>query len=885
MNRTVENFKANIKLDRRTVERLLSGKTKNPQAATVEFIAEFLELQPRDILIIGAPETVKPPDHRAVPEVEVHLPVTGEYLVGRARELAQLDSAWADHRINIFGIVAWGGTGKSALVNHWLGKLTQDGWQGAERVFGWTFYSQGVRDTVASADGFINAALQYFGDSEPSAGSPEDKGNRLARLIQQRRTLLVLDGLEPLQYPPGPYTGRLKDPALATLLRALALRNVPGLCVITTRLAVADIAAFQSTTAQVLHLDDLSTEAGAELLRAIGVHGVDAERRAASQEFGGHALALHLLGTYLRDVCGGDVRRRREIAVLDDWSAPGGHAWRVMESYERWFEDGPEVAVLRMLGLFDRMANEEEVQALRAEPLIPLLNDALIGLSERQWVRTLRRLREAGLLAPPDPKMPHTLDAHPLVREYYRHQLREHHPAAWRAGHERLYRHLQEAVGEECPTTMEALLPLYAAVSHGCFAGRVQEALGLFRHRIRHGSHNFSIEQLGAFGADLAALSSFFEVMWSKVVAGLETDDQLFLFRSVGECLSALGRMFEAEAPLRKALEMALRHENWTTAATVATQLSEVYRARGDLPTALHFAKQSVGYVSSSGVPTDVALRSRTFLGFVQYWVGQFEAAKATFQDAEDVQRQANPGRPILHSVLGYMYGELLLDQLEGQVRRLAAVQFMRAWGELRRRIRRASTFAEQDALPCDIGLQHVSMGRLYILAWERQVAQNRSEGQTDRPGTRSSRQPSGRHHAGRLTALEQALRYATAAVECLRESNHLIYVPRALLTRAAVYRLQGHFDRAHSDIDEVVDIAQCSAMDFYQADAHLEKVALHLAAYRATRHEDHLSHASVSLDRAKTLIQQMHYYRRNRQVGELEAALQRIVADGRERS
>ncbi len=848
-------------------------------------IAEFLELPPRDILIIGAPEAVQHPDQRAVPEVKMHLPVTGEYLVGRAREMAQLDSAWSDNRIKIFSIVAWGGTGKSALVNHWLAKLAQDGWRGAEHVFGWTFYSQGVRDTVASADGFMHAALQYFGDPEPSAGSPEDKGKRLARLIQERRTLLVLDGLEPLQYPPGPYTGRLKDPALATLLRALALRNLPGLCVITTRLAVADIAAFQSTTAAVLHLDDLSAEAGAELLRAIGVHGADAERRAAAREFGGHALALHLLGTYLRDARGGDVRRRQEIAVLDDWSAQGSHAWLVMESYERWFGAGPEVAVLRVLGLFDRVASEGEVLALRAEPLIPLLNDALLGLTERQWVHTLRRLREAGLLARADPKMPHSLDAHPLIREYYRHQLCEHHPAAWRAGHERLYRHLQEAVGEECPTTMEALLPLYAAVAHGCLAGRGQEALDLFRRRIRHGDHNFSIEQLGAFGADLSALSSFFEVMWSKVVAGLETHAQLFLFHAVGECLSALGRMFEAEAPLRKALEVAHRHENWTVAATVATKLSEVYRARGDLPTALHFAKQGVAYVSRADVPTDVALRSRAFLGFAQYWVGQFDEANATFQEAEDVQKHANPQRPILHSVLGYMYCELLLDHLESRVGRLTGAQFTQAWGELHRRIRRALTFAEHDALPCDIGLQRVSMGRLYMLAWERRVAEGSAGGPTTRVGARSARQPSGMDNAYPLSALAQALRHVTAAVEHLRESNHLNYLPRALLTRAAVYRLQGHFDRAHDDVNEVVDIAQSGAMDFYQADAHLERASLHLAAYRGSRHEDHLCHASVSLDRARTLIQQMHYYRRSRQVRELEATLQRIAANCGEHS
>jgi hypothetical protein len=88
------------------------------------------------------------------------------------------------------------------------------------------------------------------------------------------------------------------------------------------------------------------------------------------------------------------------------------------------------------------------------------------------------------------------------------------------------------------------------------------------------------------------------------------------------------------------------------------------------------------------------------------------------------------------------------------------------------------------------------------------------------------------------------------------------------------VNRLQGHFDLAHNDVEEVVDIAQSNAMDFYQTDAYLEKVSLHLAAYQGAYHEDHLSHASVSLDKAKTLIQQMCYYRRKRQVGELEATL-----------
>ena len=141
----------------------------------------------------------------------------------------------------------------------------------------------------------------------------------------------------------------------------LALRNLPGLCVITTRLAVADIAAFQSAPPPRC---SVSTTCLRKRVRScyvtIGVHGSDTERRAASQEFGGHALALHLLGPI-------SVMRVVEMSAggkkLPYWMIGQRRAVMpgvIMESYERWFGPGPEVAVLRMLGLFDRMANEEK---------------------------------------------------------------------------------------------------------------------------------------------------------------------------------------------------------------------------------------------------------------------------------------------------------------------------------------------------------------------------------------------------------------------------------------------------------------------------------------------------------------------------------------------
>ncbi len=363
------------------------------------------------------------------------LPVPGKNLVGRERSLARLDAAWADPRTHILTIVAIGGAGKSALIDAWLKELEKDGWRGAERVFVWSFYSQGTNDG-ASGDTFIAAALRWFGDTDPTAGSAWDKGVRLAQLVKQQRTLLVLDGLEPLQAPPGQGEGRIRDHGVAALVRELAVGG-SGLCVISSRLAVADLSSREDGAAPRIDLEQLSAQDGATLLENLGARGTTAELEEAAREMKGHALALTLLGSYLADACGGDIRKRREIGPLEGDATGGEHAKRVMAAYARWFRQGPEVFVLRLLGLFDRPADEGCIRALRKAPAIPKLTETLLGFSDMRWNQTLAKLRRAHLVADASSE-PGVIDAHPLVREYFGARLREEAPAAWRKGHRRL---------------------------------------------------------------------------------------------------------------------------------------------------------------------------------------------------------------------------------------------------------------------------------------------------------------------------------------------------------------------------------------------------------------------------------------------------------------
>jgi hypothetical protein len=166
--------------------------------------------------------------------------------------------------------------------------------------------------------------------------------------------------------------------------------------VITTRLPVADIADYEGTSALRRELEQLSSDAGAKLLRALGVKGHEAELRIASEEFTGHCLALTLLGSYLTDAYNGDIRCRKEVSErLAHDVRQGVHARKVMESYQTWLGEGPELSVLRILGLFDRPADEKALAALLKPPAIRGLAELLTDLSPTEWRTILAKLRRA----------------------------------------------------------------------------------------------------------------------------------------------------------------------------------------------------------------------------------------------------------------------------------------------------------------------------------------------------------------------------------------------------------------------------------------------------------------------------------------------------------
>jgi len=486
------------------------------------------------------------------------LPVTGKNVFGREEDIAFLDSAWTNAQVNVVTIVAWAGVGKSTLVNHWLRRrMAAEHYRSAQLVFGWSFYRQGTSEGTSSADEFLNAALSWFGDSDTRVGTSWEKGERLAKLVAHSRTLLVLDGLEPLQNPPGPQEGRLREPSLQALLRELAAFNT-GLCVITTRTPVADIADYERSSALRRELEQLSSGAGAKVLRALDVEGDEEELRTASDEFSGHCLALTLLGSYLTDAYNGDIHFRKEVSArLAHDVRQGVHARKVMESYEHWFGGGPEVSVLRLSGLFDRPADEKALGALLKPPAIRNLTQSLTNLAPTGWRKILGKLRRARLLAGEDPQNRGTIDAHPLVREYFGEQLRSQQTDAWKECNRRLY-HYYRTLAPELPNSFREMEPLFSAVICGCNAGLYREALHeVYIARIQRGNACFAAKVLGATGPLLSVLVHFFEdARWGSPVQtliegqSLDMKDQVFILMQAGLYLTTARGLASIEAQI-----------------------------------------------------------------------------------------------------------------------------------------------------------------------------------------------------------------------------------------------------------------------------------------------------------------------------------------------
>lgn len=796
-----------------------------------------------------------------------HLPQGAANFLAREAELKWLTEAWINPRTAVAVLVAEGGTGKTALIKRWLDDQRAAQWQGAMRVFGWSFYSQGTAsDRQASEGPFLSAALQWFGITLAPTTSDYEKGRTLAHAAMQQRTLLVLDGLEPLQYPLGPNVGRLRAQgvqALLTTLASSAQSKHGGLCVITTRESVADLAEWlrpegEAAAVKCKTLNNLSDEDGARLLHELGANKAgalaitadDVELLQACKVVKGHALSLSLLGGYLALAYGGDIRQWREVKFSEaDAEVKGGHAFRVMDSYVTWLNSdgvqGPRcVAALRLLGFFDRPASYNALKSLYSPTPIAELTDNIHGLHSKAWRITLKRLNNLRLIAFDEINL--TVDAHPLLREYFAQYLEQCQLHAWQQGHQRLFEYFQSLPKQHQPDILEDLQPLYQAIRHGCKAGLSDRALmDVYRSRIQRGDKFYSTKKLGAFADDLAAVESFFVTDSidgvPQICPKLPPIAQTWLLHQFGFYLLALGRLTAAKDIMQAVCEQQVAQSNWKQAAKAYGNFCELLLTQGEISLAVTAGKQSVKYADKCQELTG-GLTKRVTLAYALDQKGKNDRqVKALFSRAEKMQIKVQSNYPALYSLEGFRYAEHLLLHAEQslwvshlQSANLISIQDSRAQCRaVQARATQALAWAKMNDAPLlDMAVNHLCIARCLFYF---NLLENR------------------------LPCFE-AGHHVNAAVSGLRQAGQQDFLPRGLLTRAWIHHKAERPEQAKEDLDEAQRIAKAGGMRLHLAD---------IALYRARLFRDR-----EALRTARALIEQCGYGKRMLELEVAEQAL-----------
>ena len=777
------------------------------------------------------------------------LPTTKGKFFGRKKELQLLDKAWSSNTTTIVEFVASGGTGKTKLLRHWLDRSLANNAMGIKTLIAWSFYSQGAsEDRQTSTSDFFAHAFGELNSQRTEFPNEEARGDHLAKLLREQRCLLILDGLEPLQHASAANRGELKDRALRQLFRSLALDN-QGLCVITTRIAVDQLKDRQPRVFS-HNLDNLQVADAVSLLQHLQVQGSDSELQAAAEEYSCHALSVSLLGNLLHQRYNGDIRKRDLIPELFDPRSTNidslftngkfslkrffrlighllgftkyevdpdsRHAFKVMQAYERWFSEGKqhntELALLRLLGLFDHPIEQTVLEILRQEQ-IPQLTE---GIKPNAWHSAITALRDKHhlLVQAHNPKNDQ-LDCHPLIRAYFARQLQISAPDAWRAAHAQLYDYYKALPNKDQPDTLEEMQPLFRAVTHGCAAGLHQKALEeVYWPRIQRSGENYLCDQLGAFSDDLAIVAHFFATPWSTPAVGLTVDDQAAALNWAGFRLRALGRLREAQQPMRASEDMFVEPKNWLEAAKNAGNLSELQLTLGEIAAAVASAERSVAHAERSG---DLAWRmiARAVGADALHQYGDIKVALKLFQEAETLQQQRQPEYPQLYSLQGFRYCDLLLA--------LGKNQQVLARAEYALKI-----VLQGSKNLLDIALNHLSLGRAHLQQQQLAPAQQHLE----------------------------------LAVNGLRNAGYQDYLPRGLLARAELYRQQGNYKEAEKDLKEVYQIAERGEMRLHLCDYHLAQAQL-LQTRTDQARDQNAKSIVIHLQTAQQIITQTHYHRR----------------------
>ncbi|MFC7333880.1 SIR2 family protein [Rhodocista pekingensis] len=559
---------------------------------------------------LAAREPPKPPTQAtaAVPTLYqhwVHAASDDDRFTGRGEEMVRLDRWVKDPRVRAVALCAVGGTGKTALIGHWL-KHTA-GWQSRPfaGLFAWSFYQD--RDTGNLLTAFLDWTHKTFGSPAPTGD--RDLAREACRRLAERPLVLVLDGLEVVQEGEEEAHGRFLDGLLRDFLTRACRDDHSSLIVLTSRFTLADLTRFLGLSFQQLELPGLTPDQGADLLGSMKVDGTAEERREVSAALQGHPLGLRVFADAIPSDLRDTPRRFLDQVFTPGTTAPGAplaeKLRRLLGFYERRLSP-TQVRLLGVVALFRTPVAEATVLRI-ARGLFG--EDAEAPLPADSALRTtLSRLQLDGVLTREPMADGAGYAAHPVLRDHFRGVLIGS-GAAGRAADL-----LSGAPSDDRPRTLAAVEPVLLAIDLLQAAGDFRAADALYRGRLENGQ---LLKWIAAPQAKRAVARGFVgdAERQGRCAEQLGEIRLAFYWNALGFAAGYLGDLHEGAAAINKANDIDRQRKDWKRLSNGLQNACSIQVDLGNLQGA--FKKSGEALRHAEKVSDDREVRnSAAYVGF-----------------------------------------------------------------------------------------------------------------------------------------------------------------------------------------------------------------------------------------------------------------------------
>jgi len=747
------------------------------------------------------------------------LPATSLGIFGRETELSMLSECWEDSEIKVVQLVAFGGAGKSAIVNQWLSEFRRSDYGTAQKVYAWSFYWQGEsNEPRSSGDNFIEHALAWFGDKQATSGSSWSKASRLAELVKQSRTLLILDGLEPLQHPPGDKFGSIENAAVSMFIKEIAAES-RGLCIITSRYPVAELKSFSDGRVRDLFLNRLSTQDGEKLLNSLGVLGSHSQMAEMVERYSGHALSLSLVSGFLNVVHNGDITKLNQMSSLFDSRRHQSQIREIMRHYFGWLEGTADLQLLRLLSLLGRATELTSMLDLINQGRLKGVTDKLSEADQPQIYYLVENLKDANLISVYRDSEQLTMDCHPLVRDAVSDEFNRADKKSWQSAHGLIFDCLR-AKTTEMPANVAEFELLARTVIHGNKSARFPESFNLYYYT---GKQTFTMG-LVSHEVDQLVIESFLGNSLESYPDKLSDDAIHFLLSCASNNLMAIGQIEKSLRLTSQCISFFLRGGKWVEATFAAGPAISMLIALGDLAGALSLIDELRLAVKHTDNIVLSAV-SKNFEAYVCYLAGDIRKASTLFEEVDKVLCQSSPAAEVNFPTISSYYCKFLLDT--GDIA-----------GALERSLK---TFAWRTQKSWQVAVDTVS-----ILASDMLVLGLTFLAKGDKAN---------------------AKQHLDNQVELFKSADEWLYLPTGLIGRAKLHAAERNFGDAVHDLETALQISQRTGAKFGEWESYLGLAGIHLE-------KNEIDKARMYLNKARGLEKMRSFRFRDAEIESLERVL-----------